>query len=364
MDMASKIQDLRTALNQKFLERDELIDGMLTSLLSKEPLLMIGPPGTAKSAICQAICSSLNGKFFAWMLGKLTTPEELFGPLSLKGLEQDRYTRVIDGKLPTANVAFLDEVFKGSSAILNTLLTITNEKIFYNDGKAVDVPLKTLYAASNEIPQAEELSAFYDRFVLRYYVEHVHEEASAKALFSGLPDVKMPTVTLPELDKEQDKASKVKLGTEIVEKLIHLRREVAQEGISVSDRKWVQSVRVIKAHAHLNDRDEVDESDLVILGNVLWSDVEQRVKVRRLVARVANPAGEKMMQIMDAVSDIERNMAAGKIDSIEAFKKIRHAVKELQKLDDPKKNKPLARAIDKVKEMQRSIAKEHLDIDE
>ena len=360
----NKIQELKKALNEQFLERSELVDGLLTALLSREPMLLVGPPGTAKSAIIQAICGSLGGKYFAWMMGKLTVAEELFGPLSLKGLEQDKYTRNMEGKLPTSDIVFLDEVFKGSSAILNTLLTAMNERVFYNDGKPVKIPMQTMYAASNELPQAEELGAMYDRFVLRFWVERLQEDSSAELLFTGLIKAAFPSISLAELAAEQKNAESLVIPAPIVQALIRLRREVDNEGILVSDRKWVQSCRILKAYAYLNGNTEVTEDDLEILQHMLWSTPEQRTQIRKLVGKVSNPIGEKILSLQDAIKSLANDMASGKIDESEGVAKMRHAMNELEKLaKSHPDNAKLARAVDQSKKTFRAVAAKALKLD-
>jgi MoxR-like ATPase len=118
--VAEALQTLRHELTQLFVERDEFVDGALAALLARQHVLLIGPPGSGKSTLVHALCERIPGaSYFHWLLTKFTTPEELFGPVSLQGLEQDRYYRVTHGKLPRAHIAFLDEIFKANSAILN-----------------------------------------------------------------------------------------------------------------------------------------------------------------------------------------------------------------------------------------------------
>jgi len=362
--MITKIQALRVALNQQFLERSTLIDGMLTALVSSDPLLMIGPPGTAKSAICRAICQSVQGNYFSWCMSKLTTPEELFGPISLKALEQDRYSRQTTGKLPSADVAFLDEIFKASSATNNTLLTITNEKEFFNDGKPNPVPLRVLYAASNEVPQGEELAAMYDRFVLKYYVDAVKEDSSVDKLFLGLGKVTMPNISLKEIDALQAVAQNPTMDDvkPVLEPLKIIRRAIENEGILVSDRKWVQSVRILKAYSMLQGHDHIELDDLEILEHVLWSSIEQASKVRKIVSKVSNPLGEKILTVMDGVKEISECVNKGTIDPVEGFKKVKHAAAELKKLLGDGTNSKLKEAHETVKKIQQHIATTHLGL--
>ena len=161
--MSADLDALRSALRARFVERDRVVDGLLIALLARQHVLLLGPPGTAKSLLARTLCESLEGaRFFEWLLTKFSTPEELFGPVSLQALEAGRYERITDGKIPEAHVAFLDEVFKSNSAILNALLTLMNERMYHEGSAARPVPLQTLVAASNELP--DEAYRSLDRF--------------------------------------------------------------------------------------------------------------------------------------------------------------------------------------------------------
>ena len=172
-----KLKKIREELKQMFLERADLIDGALAALLSSHHLLIIGPPGTAKSMLADELCRRIEGaNYFQWLLTRFTTPEEIFGAVSLKALEQDDYRRVTTRKLPEAHIAFLDEIFKANSSILNAILTLINERLFHNGKEVGPVPLLTLFGASNELPEEEELTALYDRFLLRFVVNYIAED--------------------------------------------------------------------------------------------------------------------------------------------------------------------------------------------
>src|SRR6266542_2166206 len=138
--MNKAFQQLRSELMARFPERKEVIDGALAAVLAGEHVLLLGPPGTAKSALARAIAQAFGGIYFERLLTKFSTPEELFGPISLKALEQDRFKRVLTGKLPEAQFAFIDECFKANSAILNSLLTLVNERLYHDDGAPLNVP--------------------------------------------------------------------------------------------------------------------------------------------------------------------------------------------------------------------------------
>ena len=179
----NKLQLIRAQLQARFLERDDVVHGLLAALVAREHVLVLGPPGTAKSMLAAELCSRVDGaSLFSWLLTRFSTPEELFGAISLKALEDDRYVRVTDGRLPEAHIAFLDEVFKANSAILNSLLALMNERVFHNGGVANPTPLQTLVGASNELPEGEELDALFDRFLLRFWVPYLAERRNVRRL--------------------------------------------------------------------------------------------------------------------------------------------------------------------------------------
>jgi len=238
------LHSIREELGQIFLERDELIDGALVALLAAQHVLVIGPPGTAKSMLADEVCRRLTGaRYFQWLLTRFTTPEELFGAVSLKALEEDDYRRLTTHKLPEAHIAFLDEVFKASSSILNTILTLMNERRFHNGREVVEVPLLTLFAASNELPEDDELLALHDRFLLRFVVDYLGEDFRFLKLLQARPPAARTTLPLGALEEARARAAALPVPGEVLRAMTDLRRELRAKNVIVSDRRWARCAR-------------------------------------------------------------------------------------------------------------------------
>lgn len=197
------LQALEADLRSALLERDEAIRAALVAVLSRQHVVLLGPPGTGKSMLVNELASRIGGGLstFTLLLTRFTTPEELFGPISVAGLKEDEYRRLTAGKLPEANLAFLDEIFKANSAVLNALLTLLNERQFDNGPTRLTCPLLTCFGASNEMPQGDDLGALWDRFALRLIVDYIGDSAFGKLLRLNGASASAP-VTLSNADLE------------------------------------------------------------------------------------------------------------------------------------------------------------------
>ncbi len=300
------LEALRHELQALFVERDEFVDGALAALLSRQHVLLIGPPGSGKSTLVHALCERIPGaSYFHWLLTKFSTPEELFGPVSLQGLERDRYFRVTDGKLPNAHIAFLDEIFKANSAILNALLSLINERVYYNDATPTPVPLHTLFGASNRTPDSRDLDCLFDRFLFRYEVGYIEEADGFRSMLE-LPDAaaRSAALSLAELEQAQAEAARVTVGDDVIDWLGEIRSGIRSGGLTVSDRRFRSSLSGLRAHAFLAGRSRVEARDLRLLEHMLWSVPEDRARVGEIITAVVAPQLHAALQIVHQADDV------------------------------------------------------------
>lgn len=335
--MQQQLQKIETRLNEYYIERQEEIHGISLGLLSGANVLFLGPPGVAKSAIIQDYTKMIHsGKCFTWQLTKFSTPEELLGPYSMSELENDRFTRVTKGKLPEAHLAFLDETFKGNSGILNTLLGIMNERIFYDDGKRIDIPLLTLIGASNELPEeGDDLEAVLDRFVIKHMLRSIEEPSNFSKMLE-LPDkcLTEPIVSLEEIHTMKTEVPKVVFNQEAVDGLTQLRGAINKEGIAVSDRTYMIARQILKAEAYYHERQEVTPEDFEILQHCLWPDPDVRGKVLGLILSAVNPEKSKIAELIEDTKDLYARYSAIPEDEEE---KVKQGYEVVVKLRDAKK---------------------------
>ena len=292
-----RINRFRTSLSRFFVGKNQVIDLMTLCAVAQEPLLLVGPPGTAKSALVLKFKDALgipDSAYFEYMLTRFTEPSEVMGPIDINRLRSGEYFRRVDGKLPTAELVFLDEIFKSNSAILNSLLTVINEGKYYQDGKAVPVALRVLFAATNEIPEQAELAALKDRFCLKVACRPVQDDHFIDLIDAGLEDAtqrglgqrpwaeehatledlyrahRYLTLQMAQQEHDPDGNPIRDRHTYFPEELLaELRRLiktlVVEDGVMVSDRKVVKLYRLLRTRAWLERGGRVEREDLILL---------------------------------------------------------------------------------------------------
>jgi MoxR-like ATPase len=259
----TKLQNFRGALSSAHLERGPVIDGLLASVLSKQNAFLLGVPGTGKSDLVRSVCAGITGaNYFGYLLTPTTDPSEVFGPVAVTKLLADEYTRDVNGYLPTAHIGFLDELFRGSSAILNSLLTLLNERTFNNGKENIKTPIQSIIAATNTWPDEESLQAFADRFLFRPTVDLLKKPVSRRKLDAwGLGLEKRPEVgehlTLSELSELQAEAEKISVSDDFLDKFSSVWDMLGSRAITISDRRRVQILKFLKAWALVQGDDEL-----------------------------------------------------------------------------------------------------------
>ena len=305
-----RLHSVRSSLRARFLERDQVIDLLLAAVVARLHAFLLGPPGTGKSALANAIVASVEGTTgFTWLMSKFTTPEDVFGPLSLSALQQGRFERITTKKLPESHVALLDEIFKSNSAILNACLTLMNERQFMNGTATLDCPLITLIGASNELPDGDDLEALFDRFALRLVVPYIADPDNVKRLLSDKSSVPAATMTLDELVQCQEESASVEVPEAFLDVLVNaVKPKLEEQGVRVSDRRWQHIVRFLQAYAYLDGRDAVTLDHFDVLTDLLWRDPASRPAITATVTGASNPTAARAAEIVDAAKEKVSNL--------------------------------------------------------
>jgi MoxR-like ATPase len=371
-----KVNSIKKFLNENFFERTEVIDGLFVALAAKENLLMIGPPGAAKSQISRMLFKKcLDGvNYFEKAFTKTTKPEEVVGPMSLKGLEAERYYHVTKGYLPECHVGLLDEIFKCNSSVLHLMLPLANtgERLFQQEGAEIKTPLFSLIGTSNEYPEEEEgLEAFYNRFILRYEVNYINEAGN----FVNMLDLKpvngtnIPKISLAELQTIQlAVCQQVSLSLDTKENIVKIWQQLIADGLRPSDRQFRDSIKLIKANALLTGgRLYTEPGDLDILRHSLWEKPEDRQQIASVIRKfTVDDVQSKIERLLNDAKDVyDKAMADATTEAgTESNKKMKYIKKKLQELSEqnPSKKELLEKGIKTISEYNNDILKTCLGI--
>ena len=345
--MLERFKQLLGEMNRGIYEKETEISLSLLAALAGESIILLGPPGVAKSMVARQLKTAFrDAQSFEYLMSRFSTPDEIFGPVSIQKLKtSDTYERAMEGYLPTADVVFLDEIWKAGPAIQNTLLTVINEKIFRNGNREMHLPLKLLVAASNELPaKGEGLEALWDRFVIRIESRPIKLEKNFRAMlldshadflgptdftdstdFSGFTgglghadfadnaDFSDLKITSEEYAGWTECIDKIGVKIEVLDAISAIRKSLRavnvdeaaeRRNIYVSDRRWKNIVRLLRTSAFMQDREEVDICDLLPIYHCLWQEPEERDAIRNIVIRALfSPFADKLVEMKNALAE-------------------------------------------------------------
>jgi MoxR-like ATPase len=353
--LCHKLRDVGRELDQRYLDKSELVRMLLITLVAGEHMLIVGPPGTAKSALIRHLARLIDARYFEYLLTRFSEPNEIFGPIDIKAFREGTYVRRVEAMLPDADIVFLDEIFKSNSAILNSLLSILNERRFFTGSASLQVPLSSLYGATNEIPNDDALGAVFDRFLVRTLSDnldsfHFHGliERGLRGEIEGLaqgPDgaapaeaAVRPLVSLAEIRLLKGRLARhLQFPEEFLARYKGLVFQIRSEGVTLSDRRVVKLLKLFAASALIDGRPTVDEGDFFVLRHV-WNSVDQIPIVEDIVgpvlerhrrdhpeARVRRPSARDLDGILAELGVIRNLLLGGEpLSDVQLFSQLRN----------------------------------------
>ena len=335
----TSLQKFRGSLNNAFLERAPVIDGLLAAVITKQNAFLFGLPGTGKSELVRAVSNGFTGSsFFGYLLSPTTDPSELFGPVAVSKLLKDEYSRDVQGYLPTANIAFLDELFRGSSAVLNSLLTILNERTFNNGKEVLTTPIQSIVAATNSFPQEEALQAFCDRFLFRPTVDLLKAPTSKRLLDTWALGIEQrPAVesdlSYTDLCKLQAEAALIAPSDEFLDSFAQVFEMLATRGITISDRRRVQILKFMRGWALVQGDDKLYPEHLHdSLIHIVYQTPDDVAVIREVLDQVIPTAERLLKDIKRAQAGVLSEFHAIQSREAKNLEDLNHVVSKLRKI--------------------------------
>ena len=334
----TSLQNFRVSLNNTFLERTDVIDGVIASIITEQNCFLFGAPGTGKSELVRQIANGFSGsKFFGYLLSPTTDPSEIYGPVAVSKLLEDEYTRDIKGYLPDSNIAFLDELFRGSSAVLNSLLQVLNERTFNNGKELVQTKIKSVVAATNSFPSEESLQAFCDRFLFRPTIEGLKKPTSKRKLYGWALSGKRPSVkselTIESLETLQKAAHEVEASEEFIDIFTECMDMLESRGMVISDRRRVQILKFLRGWAVVQGDDALHPEYLhSTLHHIVYQSEEDLETIKEVVDQVVPTADQFIRSLSKASNGIMNEFNSLRTRSINNLPEINEHMARLKNI--------------------------------
>jgi len=330
LELENKLNELKLRLAETFVQREAEITAILSGLLANEPVILVGEVGTAKTALIERLAKMINARYFYYLLTRFTEPDELLGTLDINALREGRYVRRTEGKLPQAEIIFLDEIFKASSAIRNILLDIILNKRIFSDGTYIQLPMLALYTASNEVSTDVEDMAFYDRLTVRSFVKSVSEDAWDELIEKGIlldekidPPVILNVDDIKSLQKiVNERFKNITQNNSLIRKYIEALATLKQRGVKISDRRKIKVLKIASAISYIYGEKNVSLDSLAeALKFTAIHDEDELKKVEQVILELGLSSFYQHVQKLQVVtSELQNAISATTSGGVEELK--------------------------------------------
>ena len=326
MNVQAKFQAIRKSLKSSLIEMEDVADVLVNATIGRHHTVQIGPPGMAKSKIVEYLTQCIDGaNIFKYLMSMFTTPGEILGQLDMVAMKNGVEQYKTKNKLPEAEIVFLDEIFKANSAVLNSLLSLANERYVCLGGERIHTPTWSIHSASNELPDDASAQAFNDRFLYYVHVDDIKSDVNFErymtACNSGFFDRWNPpvTVTFEEIKQANEEAMKVSFDKTAMNKLRDLRINLQGSRINVSPRRWRHAIEALKVYAWLDGSDEVHMQHFDILKHILWQEMRYKDLVWHKVSEISGYTKQRIVELTNNARNIANFI--GKLDEVDEIQK-------------------------------------------